>query len=65
MIKQEEVKINDKTLIRTYSDSGKFIIQTGTNIKYEEAVDIPNKYSYIESAEDIKPKVVEEEIKKE
>lgn len=57
MIKQEQIIINGRQLIKTYSDTGKYIIQVGTNVKYAEAVDIPNKHSYIESSEDI---VIEE-----
>lgn len=40
-------------LIRTYSDAGKYIIQNETGVKYAEAIDIPNKYTYTESDEDI------------
>lgn len=40
-------------LIRTYSDAGKYIIQNETGVKYVEAIDIPNKYTYTESDEDI------------
>lgn len=54
MIKQEEIKINGKKLIKTYSDAGKYIIQVETGIKYVEAVDVPNKFTYKESDEDIK-----------
>ena len=40
-------------LVKTTSDSGKYIIQNETGIKYEEAIDIPFRYSYTESDEDI------------
>ena len=53
MIKQETVIINGRTLVKTYSDSGKYIIQNETGVKYSEAVDVPNKYTYRESAEKI------------
>lgn len=53
MIKQETIIINERELVRTYSDSNKYIIQVETGIKYEEAIDIPNKYTYIESEEEI------------
>lgn len=43
----------DNNLIRTYSDVGKYIIQNETGVKYAEAIDIPYKYSYMESDEDI------------
>lgn len=63
MIKQEQIVINGRQLVITYSDDGKYIIQNGTGIKYEEAIDIPNKYSYTESAEDIPVKKTGEQIK--
>ena len=45
----------DNNLIRTYSDQNKYIIQNETGVKYAEAIDIPNKYTYRESDEDIEP----------
>ena len=60
MIKQETITINGRTLIKTFSDSGKYIIQNETGVKYSEAVDVPNRYTYTESNEDIeKPEEVE------
>lgn len=53
MIKQEKIIISGKELIKTYSDSNKFIIQNETGAKYIEAVDIPYKYTYTESEEEI------------
>lgn len=53
MIKQETIFVNERELVKTYSDSGKYVIQNETGIEYAEAVDIPNKYTYIESEEDI------------
>jgi hypothetical protein len=53
MLKQEKIIINNMELIRTYSDENKYIIQLETGIKYIEAIDIPNKYTYIESEEEI------------
>ena len=53
MIKQETITVNSRTLVKTYSDSGKYIIQNDTGIKYSEAVDVPNRYTYTESSEDI------------
>lgn len=50
MIKQETLQ---NGLIKTYSDSNKYIIQNGTGIEYTEAVDVPNKYTYTESDKDI------------
>lgn len=40
-------------LIKTYSDAGKYILQNETNVKYAEAIDIPNHYTYTETDEDI------------
>lgn len=40
-------------LIKTYSTLNKYIIQNETGKKYTEAVDLPNKYTYIESTENI------------
>lgn len=49
MIKQEIYK--DK-LIKTYSDEGKYILQTQTGNKYSEAIDfIPLQYTYVETDE--------------
>lgn len=63
MIKQETIFVNGRELIKTYSDNNKYIIQNETGAKYTEAIDIPNKYTYTESEEDIK--VEEEDIKPE
>lgn len=60
MIKQETITINGRTLIKTYSDSGKYVIQNETGVKYSEAVDVPNKFTYSESEENIE---TEEELK--
>lgn len=53
MIVQEDLFIDDRRLIKTYSDNGKYIMQNETGIKYAEAVDITNKYTYTESKEDL------------
>lgn len=37
MIKTENITINDKVFIRTYSDSGRYVIRD--NISYSEAID--------------------------
>lgn len=63
MLKQETIIVNGRELIKTYSENNKYIIQNETGAKYTEAIDIPNKYSYTESEEDIK--VEEEDIKPE
>lgn len=53
MTVQEKIIVNGKELIKTYSDSNKYIVQNETGIKYAEAIDIPYKYTYTESDEDI------------
>lgn len=53
MIVQEKIIVNGKELIKTYSDSNKYIVQNETGIEYAEAIDIPYKYTYTESDEDI------------
>ena len=59
MIKQEKVKIGNRELLHTYSDSNKCILQVETNVEYNEAYDvIPCKYTYTETEEEI---VIEEE----
>ena len=50
MIRQETLQ---NGLVKTYSDSNKYIIQNETGIEYTEAVDVPNKYTYTESEKDI------------
>lgn len=62
MIKQEKIIISGKELIKTISDNNKYIVQNETGKKYPEAIDIPNKYTYSESNEDI-PKQEPEQIK--
>ena len=53
MIKQEIIVANGKQLTKTYSDNNKFIIQNETGGKFTEAIDIPNKFTYSESDENI------------
>lgn len=53
MIKQETIFVNGRELIKTYSDGNKYIIQNETGVKYSEAVDVPNRYTYTESDENI------------
>lgn len=50
MIQTEYITTEDgRTLIRTYSDAGKMILQEQTGILYSEAVDVEGKYTYTES----------------
>lgn len=48
-----KIETLENGLVKTVSDSGKYIIQNETGIRYEEAIDIPNRYTYTESDEDI------------
>lgn len=53
MIKQEQVICNNGVeLIKTYSDNNKMIRQIETGIIYDEAIDIPNRYTYEETDQD-------------
>ena len=52
--------LNDGTLIRHYSDSGKMLLQNETGITYSDPVDVvPCMYTYTETDEPIE---VNEEI---
>ena len=54
MIIQKEVNLGSRTLLYTYSDSNKYILQVETNTKYDEAYDvIPCRYTYEETEEEI------------
>ena len=53
MIIQKEVNIGSRTLLHTYSDSNKYILQVETSTKYDEAYDlIPCRYTYKETEEE-------------
>ena len=55
MIIQKEVNFCSRTLLDTYSDSNKYILQVETNTTYDEAYDvIPCRYTYVETEEEIK-----------
>ena len=52
MIKRETIIINNKTFIKTYSDTNHYIKQLPTNIIYSEAIDVENApYTYEETNE--------------
>lgn len=48
MITQEQFEINGRPLVKTFSDLY-YILQVETGIEYTAAVDIPNKYTYVET----------------
>lgn len=55
MIIQKKVNLGSRTLLHSYSDNNKYILQIETNTKYDEAYDvIPCRYTYIETEEEIK-----------
>lgn len=62
MILQETLFIDRIELVKTYSDTY-HIQQLETGIIYSEAIDVPNKYTYME-VED-QPLIVETEIPEE
>ena len=66
MIVTEPYKAPDRNdLVRTYSDEHKYIIQDGTGVKYEEAIDpISMGRTYTESDEYI-PDKPEPELERE
>ena len=54
MIKTEEVILNDKTFIKTYSDEEFYIRKVDTDEIYSEAFDLPTtNYTYEETEEKI------------
>ena len=55
MLQTETVIINGLTLTHTYSDEGFKIQQIQSGAIYDEAYDIPNKYTYLETAEPLDP----------
>lgn len=58
MLKQENYICNNGVeLIHTYSDEDFYIFQKETGIKYAEAYDIPNKFTYEETNEKIEENV--------
>lgn len=60
MITQEEIKVNGRTFIKTFSDLY-YIKQIETGREYISAIDIPNKYRYVETAKPLPIKVSKEE----
>ena len=63
MIIQKEVNFGSRTLLHTYSDSNKYILQVETNTKYDEAYDvIPCRYTYIETEEEIENEKIKDNI---
>ena len=63
MIVQENITINNKQFIKTYSDADLYINKKGTDEVYVEAIDLPtSKFEYVETEDKIKKL---EEVEKE
>lgn len=64
MITQEQIELNGKVFLYTYSDLY-YIQKEGTEQTYEEAYDVmPCKYTYVESEQELPEEVVEERKKR-
>ena len=61
MLQIETVVIDKQELVHTYSDANFKIMQEQTGILYDEAYDIPNKYTYIETDVPIEEEEPEDE----
>lgn len=54
MIVQENITINDKLFVKTYSDADFYIKKKGTEEVYVEAIDLPtSNFEYIETEDKI------------
>ena len=49
MLRQEEVIVEGRTLVKTYSDAGMYVRQIETGVLYDSATDVPGRYTYEES----------------
>ena len=55
MIVQENITINDKLFVKTYSDADLYIKKKGTDEVYVEAIDLPtSNFEYVETEDKIK-----------
>ena len=46
---RENITIGSEVLVHTYSDEHKKIRQIETGIVYDDAIDVPNRYTYEET----------------
>ena len=54
MIVQENITINNKQFVKTYSDAEFYIKKKGTDEVYVEAIDLPtSKFEYVETEDKI------------
>ena len=56
IVQEEYICKNGVKLTKTYSDNNYKIKQVETDIIYDEAYDIPNRYTYVETDEKIEEK---------
>ena len=65
MIVQENITINDKLFVKTYSDADLYINKKGTDEVYVDAIDLPtSNFEYVETEDKIKkPEEVDTERK--
>ena len=65
MIIQENITINNKQFVKTYSDDEFYIKKKGTDEVYVEAIDLPtSNFEYVETEDKIKkPEEVDTERK--
>ena len=63
MIVQENITINNKQFVKTYSDAEFYIKKKGTDEVYVEAIDLPtSNFEYVETEDKIeKPEEVDTE----
>ena len=63
MIVQENITINNKQFVKTYSDADLYINKKGTDEVYVEAIDLPtSNFEYVETEDKIeKPEEVDTE----
>ena len=55
MIVKENITINNKQFVKTYSDAEFYIKKKGTDEVYVEAIDLPtSKFEYVETEDKIK-----------
>lgn len=59
MIKTEEMTINGKAFIRTYSDSGRYVVRDG--VEYAEAIDLASLGRTYTESENMLPDISAEE----
>lgn len=64
MLHIEEIEIDGRQLVKTYSDEFK-IRQNETGIVYDSAIDVPGRYTYTETDEPLTPAEPQEPMNEE